>query len=180
MEDLKEFENWLIGFVEAEGSFTYRKSDGWPFFTITQNDKDILETIKNFFQFGSVRKHCGRVDCRAWRYVVDHNWNNLNKLRGFFNGRIRIASKQEQFKFWISLFDPSHPIRIKGREHERLRSRECYRRNPEKRRKAVRKWRRKNREKVKKCKRRWWNKYKGRENLKRRKARCQKVIGQNV
>jgi len=170
MEDIK-FENWLIGFVEGEGSFTYRRSDGWPFFTITQNDREILERIKAFFQFGSVRKHCGRADCRAWRYVVCHNWNDLNKLREFFDGRLRMRGKQEQFKFWVSLFDLNHPIRINGRTHERLRSREYNKRCPQKRREAIKRWKKNNREKVIEYRRKWWNNHKEYENLKRREKR---------
>lgn len=172
-------DGWLIGFVEGEGAFTYNKTDGWPFFTIVQNDKGILETIKDFFGFGAVYKHCRRVDCRAWRYVVVHNWNNLSKLRDFFDGRLRTAPKRQQFKFWVSLFDSNHPIRIKGRGHERLRSRESYRRNPEKNIEAVKRWKRNNPEKVKEYKRKSWHKCKDHKKLKRDEKR-QKLAQGNV
>ena len=169
-------EGWLIGFAEGEGAFTYKKTDGWPFFTIVQNDKGILETIKDFFGFGAVYKHCRRVDCRAWRYMVAHKWDNLNKLRDFFDGRLRMVSKQQQFEFWVSLFDHDHPIRVKGREHERLRSRQYYSHNPKKCIEAVKKWKRNNPEQVKEYKRKSWHKCKNREKLKMEEAKRQNLV----
>ena len=155
-----DFENWLIGFVEGEGSFTYNKSEGWPFFTLTQNDKEILEKIKDYFGFGCVYKHCGRKDCKAWRYVSSHNMENLSRLRAFFNGRLRIKPKQEQFAFWSQLFDPDHPLRVKGRENMRRHSKEQRDKNPEKSREAVKKWKSKNRDKVNECKRKSYHRRK--------------------
>jgi len=136
---------WLVGFVEGEGSFTYNKGDGWPVFAITHNDKRILEEVRRFFGFGQVIRHCGRIDCRAWRFQVQHNPFALDKLKLFFDGKLKSPSRQMQFNFWAGLFDPSHPIRVNGREHERLRSQEYYSRNPEKRKESVRRSRMKRR-----------------------------------
>lgn len=153
-------EGWLIGFSEGEGSFTYSHSEGWPSFNITQNNKEILEKIRDYFGLGCVYKHCGRKDCKAWKYKSPHNLDDLEIIKNFFQGRLKTKNKQEQFGFWSQLFDPDHPLRVKGREYTRLRYKKLYAENSERYINAVKKWKSKNRDKVNEYKRKSYHRRK--------------------
>lgn len=156
-------EGWLVGFVEGDGSFTYKKSEGWPVFIVTQNDREILEKIRDYFSFGNVYKHSSSEECKAWRYVSGHNLDGLKPIRDFFKGKLKTKEKKAQFKFWSELFDPNHPWRVKGRENSRLRSKEQRRKNPDKHREAVKRWKRRNRDKVNEYKRKSYHRRKALE-----------------
>lgn len=158
---------WLVGFTEGDGSFTHG-SDGFPSFNLTQNDENILLAVKQFFGFGYVVKHSRRLDRRAWRYIIIHNWDALEIIKQFFKGKLKSLSKERQFSFWCGLFDDNHPLRVKGREHERLRSIEYRKNNREKHIAAVRRWQRNNPEKKREYNRRWYHKHRERELEKKR------------
>lgn len=49
--------DWFVGFVEGEGSFSYSKDGGGnliPSFTLSQNNKEIIQRVHNFLQFGKI------------------------------------------------------------------------------------------------------------------------------
>jgi hypothetical protein len=58
--------NWVAGFIDGDGSFALDKSLGFyrPILSISQNDPQLLNKIKDFFGCGTVT----RKDQKAWHY----------------------------------------------------------------------------------------------------------------
>lgn len=88
---------WLIGFVEAEGSFTVAERGDLQF-CITQgvNNLFILYRIKDFFGYGRVIKQSQQV----FRYIVQDGYF-LEKIIMFFNGYLILPKKKKQFNRFI-------------------------------------------------------------------------------
>jgi len=92
-----EFENWIVGFVEAEGSFCHHKKI-YPQFSLTQGEDSILFNIKDFFNKGTVSFKSGKG---VWQYRV--YGGNCWVLRDFFENRLLTDKKRRQFAAWKAL-----------------------------------------------------------------------------
>ena len=84
-------EHWITGFVDGEGCFHVRINQNHklklgfqvlPEFRLTQHkrDKKLLESIKEYFNFGVVRKNSQKI--LEWRV---RGYTDLLKLVDFFN-----------------------------------------------------------------------------------------------
>jgi len=161
------FKNWFIGFSEGEASLSHA-SGGLPRFTLTQKNKNILEVIRDTLGFGKVMRHWSKLP-DTWRYVVEKD-ENLNVLIQIFDGNLRTDFKREQFHSWLGLWNYNNPIRIAGREKERMR-RQIAMLDPLKAQKArelTKKWNRKNRVQFNANKRKSWFKHREKNLVKHR------------
>lgn len=87
--------DWLIGFIEGEGSFSYRRSV--PTFSLCQKDSlDTLYEIQRFLGFGMVYPNCYRgMDVYQARRM-----NDCLTLISLFDGKLRLRKKIKQFTEW--------------------------------------------------------------------------------
>ena len=85
-----DFGSWLLGFIEAEGSFSINKGR-YPHFSLGQNEKEILEKIQDFFKVGAVARQGYN-----WCYhVYGHNcWH----IREFCESKLIITERIKQFE----------------------------------------------------------------------------------
>ena len=117
--------NWLVGFTDGEGCFHVAlnkmpgMSLGWqvlPEFRIVQHQRDekLLYKIKDFFNYGDVRKNHGdRKDFRV------RGLENLNKLVRFFKEYPLQTSKRKSFEIFseiIELMNRKQHLNKKGLE----------------------------------------------------------------
>jgi len=112
---MKITDDWLIGFIEGEGSFfiQYWKSprEGlepyyYPQFSIGQKDEKILNDIRDYLGFGFVRtnfKNMNGKRIKIWKFIVNKKIDN-EKIRNLCKGRLRTGFKQAQFKKWEEAF----------------------------------------------------------------------------
>lgn len=93
--------DWLIGFIEAEGSFTITKRGDLQF-VITQgyNNIHILYKIKQYFGYGRVIKQSKQV----FRFVVQDGLY-LKKVIEFLNGYLILKNKQTQLLKFIEAYN---------------------------------------------------------------------------
>jgi hypothetical protein len=93
--NVKLTKDWIIGFVEGEGSFSNHTSRGKKIalFAITQKEKHIMEQIRNYFGFGILRER----DNGVWDIYVQR-YKDLCSIRDFFRGNLKTTSKQRQFE----------------------------------------------------------------------------------
>jgi len=98
---INNFNLWLIGFLEAEGSFICA-SRGDLSFVITQGYRNIavLYEIKKFLGFGSVIKQSPTV----FRFVVQ-NQIDLLKIINIVNSKLILKDTQERFKIFINNYN---------------------------------------------------------------------------
>lgn len=100
--------DWIIGFAEGEGSFSWKWVRGKknPLFCITQKEKGILEQIKNYFGFGLLcrKRNCDNENDVCWQYHVQ-KYRNLCTIQEFFRGNLRSSKKQKQFEEWTQMLD---------------------------------------------------------------------------
>ena len=112
-------EDWLIGFTEGEGCFTYHSYKGGirkngtrtiykfpsPTFQISQCDKEIIEKIKEYFKKtginGSITKRprIKKQHHQAYEFRVYGRKNNL-KIFLFFKDKLITKNKKRQFETW--------------------------------------------------------------------------------
>lgn len=92
---------WLIGFLEAEGSFVV-SSRGDLYFVITQGYRNlfILYYIRDMLGFGSVIKQSPTV----FRYVVQDK-EGLLKILNMVNGNLVLYKKRQQLEFFINKYN---------------------------------------------------------------------------
>lgn len=94
-------QNWLIGFVEAEGSFTGNEKQSATF-QITQHAADwvLMEAIAKFIGCGTV-KFIKRKDGRVFaNYIVSDKKLLLEQIIPLFDNKFISSKKQDQFNNW--------------------------------------------------------------------------------
>lgn len=93
------FSDWLIGFIEAEGSFTASQKK-YPEFSLAQmKERGIFEKIKSFFGgIGNIRKTYKEG---GWQYTI----SNIGcwVVRNFCEGKLISNHKKKQFSNWKNL-----------------------------------------------------------------------------
>ncbi len=96
-----EFLEWLVGFVEGDGSFTL-STRGVPVFVITQStvDVQILKHIQQVLGFGQVMKQ-GQTTSR---FVVK-NKTDLRLIVALFNGNLVFPLKSRKFRLFLEAFN---------------------------------------------------------------------------
>ena len=100
----KNFWDWFIGFVEGDGCFS--KDGSACSLIITQAEPQILYTIKEKLQGGSVSKteHNGNI---AWRYTLKAN-KQIKQVIENFNGKIVLEKRKIQFCDWLDHWNKNH------------------------------------------------------------------------
>ena len=106
-------DDWVIGFVEGEGSFTHDREHRryiCPAFLIVNTDIGALRNIQRFFGFGDIKEHqkinkltTPRMRIQSWQYRVA-GFKRCTVLRDFFRGRLRTERKLKQFGEWEKLW----------------------------------------------------------------------------
>jgi hypothetical protein len=102
-----DFESWLTGFTDGEGSFIIGISQEKgrvkprvrPIFEISNQDLTILEKIKDYFGFGSIRE--------GKNGVYDFYTKNIEeaaKIADFFRKNPLIV-KTKEFEAWCRVLD---------------------------------------------------------------------------
>lgn len=111
---IKISQYWLLGFVEAEGSFLLNKTSLIPAFAIALNDKDapVLHEIKNFFY-----NNLG-FDLKS-KFKLDNSSNlgiHFQTARGTTKGAVRFLIKNTHilYNYLIPFFNKMTFISKKG------------------------------------------------------------------
>jgi len=91
--------NWLIGFVEGDGSFIVDKRNNLQF-VITQKEIEVLEKIKNTLNFGRVIKQ----NKNANRYIVEQK-ELIELIILIFNGNMRLPSRIKRFERFLEVYN---------------------------------------------------------------------------
>lgn len=98
----QNFLEWLIGFIEGDGSFYYRKVENNKLrlgFKISQKDPKVLYRIKKTLGFGSVKESANK---RYWIYKVDDK-KNFQRIFFLLNGNLVLTKRYIQFNNWIKI-----------------------------------------------------------------------------
>lgn len=113
---------WLIGFIEGEGSFIVRNHrNNIPIFSLGQNEKEILEKIREFLGFGIVTtpQNPLRLGWKPyWQFQVNKT-EDLMKLIEIVDGKLQTEKKQIQFANWKPFVVNRHN---EGRKRDRWSS----------------------------------------------------------
>ncbi len=99
---------WIVGFLEAEGSFTvntikHRRETEFgvkfyryynPAFFLVNKDRELLEEIREFLGMGKINRHGDyfHLDIRRKFEVI--------RLANLLNGKIKSRLRAEQFEKW--------------------------------------------------------------------------------
>jgi len=109
--------DWLIGFVEGEGSFSYSHRNGYriPRFSISQaGAMEELRSIRKYLGFGSVyRRPNEGADVLQVRAI-----NQCLQLVSLFEGKIRLYKRHRQFEEWKQVCLEWKRRRVWSREQE--------------------------------------------------------------
>jgi hypothetical protein len=109
-------QGWIIGFIEAEGSFTsdlqggHLKKSGVPVyvprFSLDQTNRVPLEFLQSFFGGGHIypRPMKGIMRSTRWDYIVN-DIATLEKVRDFCEGKLKHPFKIRDFEEWKTLFN---------------------------------------------------------------------------
>jgi hypothetical protein len=95
--------DWIIGFTEGEGCFHFSKGNSKSrgskaIFDISQDERYILEQIRDFFGFGCIRR-VRRPDGTSFRFYVQ-KFSDILRLVDFFEGNLKSKKRWKQFKAW--------------------------------------------------------------------------------
>lgn len=94
--------DWLLGFIEAEGSFNGKKGEQ-PSFHLSQHGVDVtlMQAIAKKLGFGKVRVQI-RPDGRSEAILVIYNREALrNIIIPLCSGNLRSIGKRNQFNLWV-------------------------------------------------------------------------------
>jgi len=124
--ELKLDDDWIIGFMEAEGSFFITKKDEDRFtcaFVITQKkDKPILEAIRKRFFIKSKVRWCPSTE--SW-HLETSNLKALWCINDFVRGKFR-GMKSLEYKLWSrALYYQSSLSKTGSESHSFAQQRDC-------------------------------------------------------
>lgn len=104
----QSFLEWLVGFVEGDGSFI-KNSRGSAIFVITQSrdDVQVLEYIKHTLGFGRIIKQGSRTS----RFIVEDH-SNIRLLVALFNGNLVFPLKQVSFILFLEAFNQKSKAQV--------------------------------------------------------------------
>lgn len=101
--------DWFLGFFEAEGNFYLAVRETNPLdirisFKVTQSNKELLEKIQNFFDFGSIHSEGygsrSRSQSQIWKFSVEGTKNvALYGIPLFKNNRFNGKKDIERINF---------------------------------------------------------------------------------
>ena len=99
------FIEWLVGFVEGDGSFAVNSKTGQVSFIITQKDPKVLYYIRKKLGFGKVYL------CKDtyYRYIVS-NKKNLGYLIELISGRLILNKTDLKFKKWVKAYTERYEL----------------------------------------------------------------------
>lgn len=94
---------WIIGFIEAEGSFTYTKSETrkYPRFLVTQKNKKILRKIKKQLPIKSKIDYNKTND--SYQLRID-SLERCKRLIRYLEGHIKNETTKRKIKRWKAYF----------------------------------------------------------------------------
>jgi hypothetical protein len=96
----RSFLEWLIGFVEGDGSFTIAGRNSELSFVVVQKEKFVLDYIKQKLGFGYVCKH----GPDTWAYKIT-NMVDLYKVLLILNGNILLEHRKKQVAKFVKVFN---------------------------------------------------------------------------
>ena len=99
---------WLIGFIEAEGHFAGKNKDSQPSFKISQHiaDENLILAIKNYIGYGNIHKSI-RQDGRSEAILTIYNKEILrNVIIPMCYNNFKSKKKFYQFNNWLINFFP--------------------------------------------------------------------------
>lgn len=94
--------NWLLGFIEAEGSFNGKKGEQ-PMFHLSQHGVDItlMQAIAKFLDYGKARIYT-RADGRSEAILAIYDKEILrNVIIPLCSSNLRSIGKRNQFNQWV-------------------------------------------------------------------------------
>lgn len=95
-----EDEHWLIGFTEGEGCFGSRQrklQKRYPHFTLVNTDLSSIEKAKEILGVGSITIKPTTGRRRTCYSLTVENREGLERVRDFFQNRLRTDYKKKQF-----------------------------------------------------------------------------------
>lgn len=96
------FLEWLIGFTEGDGSFTFTKNDFFYVITQSKSDIDILNYIKDNLNMGNVLIQSKKNN--TYRFVLRKKID-IYLICLLFNGNMVLPSRQQRFITFLSAFN---------------------------------------------------------------------------
>ena len=93
--------NWVIGFINGEGCFTF--INGNPIFQVGLNERDngILEELKDFFGMGKIQINTYPNSPRTFKIYGKEDCSELFKI---FDGKL-LGQKARDFEIWKELIE---------------------------------------------------------------------------
>ena len=105
----KAFLEWFIGFFEGDGSFIVSRPKVGShrlFFTLTQNEIQVLHRLRTKLGFGKVQKHG-----KYFRFVVTKR-GDVDRLIHLFNGNLILKKTNERFKALLAARNELHTEKV--------------------------------------------------------------------
>lgn len=97
--EYKYINNWFAGFTEAEGCFVNRKNGNYSFI-IAQNDKLLINFIKNYFNINN------KIIINKKTYILEtYKKDNLLLFISFFNKYLLQGNKLFQYNNWKKIIN---------------------------------------------------------------------------
>lgn len=117
-ENLPSIE-WIIGFIEGEGSFTVGTSGGKkkiPVFSISQNEKEILLKIQKRLGMGRLYYHPANPQKNNskdnWHLAI-RKYEDVKKLCQIVDGNMHCVNKIKQFEKWKEMLKNYNPKKLR-------------------------------------------------------------------